>query len=365
MACGISAPWGRLPASRWESTTERKSVAERSRVPVDGPGRDGRFGTLGGRTSCANDVNDLGCIVGVKPNRPDRCRGLPLTRAFLRMAGREPRRPGYPGGQTTARRRQSPKRLAACCGSRDTAMTPPAGFARSSGRCVWVVRGGFAVLAPRAGERYHSCGFPAHTHTLEGGAMTAPVSPPRNFAGSSSPQPLETSSSGTTFISSGAWPRSVGPVLLEDGSGRGVPLDRRDLFGRLPDFGRWEPSSSAGSAISLGASTPSSSTLSGMGISQPSSASLPSYASIGVAAAFILFFLRLIQGLCLGGEYAARSRTSRARPRRKTRLLHRLAQTSPTLGIVVSLAVIIGTRESLARKHGMHGGGGFRSSFRS
>src|SRR5439155_26335232 len=44
-------------------------------------------------------------------------------------------------------------------------------------------------------------------------------------------------------------------------------------------------------------------TLSGMGLATALIGVVPSYASIGVAAAFILFFLRLIQGLCLGGEY--------------------------------------------------------------
>ena len=30
---------------------------------------------------------------------------------------------------------------------------------------------------------------------------------------------------------------------------------------------------------------------------------IPTFESIGLAAAFILFGLRMIQGLCLGGEY--------------------------------------------------------------
>jgi probable HAF family extracellular repeat protein len=42
------------------------------------------LGTLGGRTSCANDVNDLGCIVGVSQTGGTDARGLPVTRAFLR-----------------------------------------------------------------------------------------------------------------------------------------------------------------------------------------------------------------------------------------------------------------------------------------
>src|SRR5205809_659532 len=44
-------------------------------------------------------------------------------------------------------------------------------------------------------------------------------------------------------------------------------------------------------------------TLSGMGLSTALIGVIPSYAQIGLAAAIILFCLRLIQGLCLGGEY--------------------------------------------------------------
>src|SRR5437899_13037993 len=42
------------------------------------------LGTLGGRTSCANDVNDLGCIVGVSQTGETDRRGHPVTHAFLR-----------------------------------------------------------------------------------------------------------------------------------------------------------------------------------------------------------------------------------------------------------------------------------------
>src|SRR4029434_5081842 len=44
-------------------------------------------------------------------------------------------------------------------------------------------------------------------------------------------------------------------------------------------------------------------TLTGMGVGTALIGFVPTYASIGLAAAFILFVLRLIQGLCLGGEY--------------------------------------------------------------
>src|SRR6267154_3745254 len=89
-------------------------------------------------------------------------------------------------------------------------------------------------------------------------------------------------------------------------------------------------------------------TLSGMGISTALIGVVPSYASIGVAAAFILFFLRLIQGLCLGGEYGgAITYVAEHVPDAKRGYYTGWLQTSPTLGIVVSLAVIVGTREFL------------------
>jgi MFS family permease len=72
---------------------------------------------------------------------------------------------------------------------------------------------------------------------------------------------------------------------------------------------------------------------------------IPTFDSIGLAAAFILFALRMIQGLCLGGSYGGAityvaEHVSDERRGYYTGWL----QTSPTLGIVLSLIVIIATR---------------------
>src|SRR5215470_375967 len=86
-------------------------------------------------------------------------------------------------------------------------------------------------------------------------------------------------------------------------------------------------------------------TLTGMGLGTGCIGLIPTYEQIGLAAAFILFGLRMIQGLCLGGEYGGAityvaEHVSDERRGYYTGWL----QTSPTLGIVVSLAVIIATR---------------------
>jgi MFS family permease len=86
-------------------------------------------------------------------------------------------------------------------------------------------------------------------------------------------------------------------------------------------------------------------TLSGMGLGTGAIGLIPTYEAIGVAAAFILFGLRMIQGLCLGGEYGGAityvaEHVSDERRGYYTGWL----QTSPTLGIVVSLFVIIAIR---------------------
>src|SRR5919108_375818 len=89
-------------------------------------------------------------------------------------------------------------------------------------------------------------------------------------------------------------------------------------------------------------------TLTGMGLATALIGFVPSYQSIGLTAAFILFALRLIQGLCLGGEYGGAITYVAEHIEDEHRGYYTgWLQTSPTLGIVVSLAVIIGIRSYL------------------
>jgi len=89
-------------------------------------------------------------------------------------------------------------------------------------------------------------------------------------------------------------------------------------------------------------------TLSGMALGTGAIGLIPTYDQIGLAAAVILFCLRMIQGLCLGGQYGGAityvaEHVSDERRGYYTGWL----QTSPTLGIVLSLIVIIATRTYL------------------
>ena len=86
-------------------------------------------------------------------------------------------------------------------------------------------------------------------------------------------------------------------------------------------------------------------TLSGMGIGTGFIGLIPTFQTIGLSAAFILFGLRMIQGLALGGEYGgAITYVAEHVPDARRGYYTGWLQTSPTLGIVVSLAVIVGTR---------------------
>ncbi|SCC91024.1 General substrate transporter [Thiomonas sp. X19] len=75
---------------------------------------------------------------------------------------------------------------------------------------------------------------------------------------------------------------------------------------------------------------------------------LPSYAAIGVAAPVILIALRLLQGLALGGEYGgAATYVAEHAPRGKRGAYTSWIQTTATLGLFLSLLVILGVRTTL------------------
>jgi MFS family permease len=85
-----------------------------------------------------------------------------------------------------------------------------------------------------------------------------------------------------------------------------------------------------------------------MGISTFGVGLLPSYASIGVAAPVILVALRLLQGLALGGEYGgAATYVAEHAPPGKRGLYTSWIQTTATLGLFLSLLVILGCRSWL------------------
>ncbi|MFM9902896.1 MAG: MFS transporter [Polaromonas sp.] len=75
---------------------------------------------------------------------------------------------------------------------------------------------------------------------------------------------------------------------------------------------------------------------------------LPSYASIGVAAPVILIALRMLQGLALGGEYGgAAVYVAEHAPHHKRGEYTSWIQTTATLGLFLSLMVILGTRTAI------------------
>ncbi|MBS7777312.1 MFS transporter [Acidovorax sp. CCYZU-2555] len=75
---------------------------------------------------------------------------------------------------------------------------------------------------------------------------------------------------------------------------------------------------------------------------------LPTYASIGVAAPVILIILRMLQGLALGGEYGgAATYVAEHAPHGRRGAYTSWIQTTATLGLFMSLLVILGVRTSV------------------
>ena len=85
-----------------------------------------------------------------------------------------------------------------------------------------------------------------------------------------------------------------------------------------------------------------------MGISTFIVGLLPNYASIGIAAPIILICLRILQGLALGGEYGgAATYVAEHAPHGKRGAYTAWIQTTATLGLFLSLMVILGTRTAI------------------
>ena len=86
-------------------------------------------------------------------------------------------------------------------------------------------------------------------------------------------------------------------------------------------------------------------TLVGMALGTGAIGLIPTFEQIGLAAAIILFCLRMLQGLCLGGSYGgAITYVAEHVVDERRGYYTGWLQTSPTLGIVLSLIVIIATR---------------------
>ena len=88
-----------------------------------------------------------------------------------------------------------------------------------------------------------------------------------------------------------------------------------------------------------------------MGISTFLVGVLPTYASIGIAAPILLVVLRCLQGLALGGEYGgAATYVAEHAPVGKRGLYTSFIQTTATVGLFLSLLVILGVRTALGEE---------------
>jgi MFS family permease len=90
-------------------------------------------------------------------------------------------------------------------------------------------------------------------------------------------------------------------------------------------------------------------TITVMGLSTAAVGFMPTYAAIGMASPIILVFLRLVQGLALGGEYGgAATYVAEHAPDQKRGLHTSWIQTTATVGLFVSLLVIGACRAQMA-----------------
>ncbi len=75
---------------------------------------------------------------------------------------------------------------------------------------------------------------------------------------------------------------------------------------------------------------------------------IPSYATIGIVAPALVLILRLVQGLALGGEYGgAATYVAEHSPANKRGFYTSFIQTTATLGLFMSIGVILAVRQSM------------------
>ena len=85
-----------------------------------------------------------------------------------------------------------------------------------------------------------------------------------------------------------------------------------------------------------------------MGVSTFVVGLLPNYNAIGIAAPIILISLRMLQGLALGGEYGgAATYVAEHAPDGRRGLYTSFIQTTATIGLMLALLVILGTRTAV------------------
>ncbi len=90
-------------------------------------------------------------------------------------------------------------------------------------------------------------------------------------------------------------------------------------------------------------------TMTVMGVSTFLVGFIPNYATIGIAAPIMFFACRLLQGLALGGEYGgAATYVAEHSPQHRRGFYTSWIQTTATLGLLLSLVVILALRRSMS-----------------
>lgn len=88
-----------------------------------------------------------------------------------------------------------------------------------------------------------------------------------------------------------------------------------------------------------------------MGLATFAIGCVPSYAQIGIAAPILVLLLRMTQGLALGGEYGgAATYVAEHSPDHRRGYFTSYIQTTATLGLLVSIIVIVGGRTTLGKE---------------